>query len=251
MPDAPTVVRDLSTATGVAAHWHDDHQIVYASSGVLAVHTSDSRWITPAHRAIWVPAHTVHAHRAYGHTRLHLLGVAVDQDPLGLEEPTVLAVTPLLRELLIAYTELDVADRAAPASRRLLAVALDQLAVARGSEVRVPTPHDPRLHALCAALEADPADGRGLDKWGHEVGASARTLSRLFRQEVGMSFPQWRTQLRLYHALRLLTEGHTVSAVARRCGYASSSAFIDVYHRNLGHTPGSAAPTAPPRGTAP
>jgi AraC-like DNA-binding protein len=238
MPDAPTVVRDLSAATGVDAHWHDDHQIVYASSGVLAVHTDDSRWITPAHRAIWVPAHTVHAHRAYGHTRLHLLGVATDQDPLGLDQPAVLAVTPLLRELLIAYTELDGAARAAPAGRQLLTVALDQLAVAPEPEVRVPTPRDPRLRALCSALEADPGDGRGLDAWGHQVGASARTLSRLFRQEVGMSFPQWRTQLRLYHALRLLAEGHTVSTVAQQCGFASSSAFIDVFRRNLGRTPG-------------
>lgn len=238
LSEAPTETRDLSATVGVDAHWHNDHQIVYASSGVLAVHTDDSRWITPAHRAIWVPAHTVHAHRAYGHTRLHLLGVPTDLDPLGLTGPTVLAVTPLLRELLISFTELDVPDRAAPAGQRLLAVVLDQLATAPEHEVRVPAPRDPRLSALCAALEADPGDHRGLDALGRQVGASARTLTRLFRQELGMSFPQWRTQLRLYHALRLLAERNSVSTVAQRCGFASSSAFIDVFRRSLGHTPG-------------
>jgi AraC-like DNA-binding protein len=237
LPEAPTESRDVAAATGIDAHWHDDHQIVYASSGVLAVHTDDSRWITPAHRAIWVPAGTVHAHRAYGRTRLHLLGVSADADPLALTEPAVLAVTPLLRELLVTYTGLDGPARAAPAGRRLLAVLLDQLTAAPEHEVRVPAPRDPRLRALCAALEADPGDARGLDELGREVGAGARTLTRLFRRELGMTFPQWRTQLRLYLALRLLAEGHTVTAVARRCGFASSSAFIDVFRRHLGHTP--------------
>ena len=54
-----------------------------------------------------------------------------------------------------------------------------------------------------------------------------------------MSFPQWRTQLRLYHALRLLAEGQPVTVVAQRCGFATASAFIDVFRRSLGHTPGS------------
>jgi AraC-like DNA-binding protein len=54
-----------------------------------------------------------------------------------------------------------------------------------------------------------------------------------------MTFPQWRTQLRLHHALLLLTEDLTVTAVAHQCGWSSTSAFIDVFHRAFGHTPGS------------
>ncbi|MET8338388.1 helix-turn-helix domain-containing protein [Streptosporangium canum] len=68
---------------------------------------------------------------------------------------------------------------------------------------------------------------------------SDRTLTRLCRAELGMSFPQWRTQLRLHHALRLLAEGTPVTAVAHQCGWASSSAFIDVFRRAFGHTPGT------------
>ena len=99
-PTAPTAIRELAAAAGVTAHWHDEHQIVYASRGVVAVHTETSRWIAPAHRALWIPAGTVHAHRAYGVTRLHFLGLT--QNPLKLHEPTALTVSPLLRELLIA-----------------------------------------------------------------------------------------------------------------------------------------------------
>ena len=235
LPAAPTTSRDLAATSGITAHWHDENQIVYASRGVVAVHTETSRWIAPAHRALWIPSGTVHSHRAYGVTRLHLLGLT--QNPLQLHEPTALAVSPLLRELLIAYTELD--DRETPAGKRMHMVLLDQLAAASERPVRVPAARDPRLAAVCAALETDPSDNRGLDALGRSASVSGRTLTRLFRDEMGMTFPQWRTQLRLYHALRLLAEGQPVTAVALRCGFATASAFIDVFRRSLGHTPGS------------
>jgi AraC-like DNA-binding protein len=95
------------------------------------------------------------------------------------------------------------------------------------------------LSTLCDILRADPADGRTLAELGREVGASDRTLSRLFRSDLGMTFPQWRTQLRLHAALVLLAGGTPVTAVAHRCGWASTSAFIDVFRRTFGHTPGS------------
>ncbi len=234
-PAAPTTSRDLAAASGVAAHWHDENQIVYASRGVVAVHTETSRWIAPAHRALWIPAGTVHSHRAYGVTRLHFLGLT--QNPLKLNGPTALAVSPLLRELLIAYTELT--DRETPAGKRMRSVLLDQLTTTTEHPVRVPAARDPRLAAVCAVIETDPSDSRGLEALGRTAGASGRTLTRLFREDMGMTFPQWRTQVRLYHALRLLAEGHPVTAVARQCGFATTSAFIDVFRRSLGHTPGS------------
>jgi AraC-like DNA-binding protein len=54
-----------------------------------------------------------------------------------------------------------------------------------------------------------------------------------------MSFPQWRTQLRLYHALRMLADDMPVTTVAHRCGWSSASAFIDVFRRSFGYTPGA------------
>ncbi|RCV47928.1 AraC family transcriptional regulator [Marinitenerispora sediminis] len=237
-PVAPTLVRPLPAGGGVDAHRHDDHQIVYAGRGVLAVTTDAGSWVAPATRAIWIPAGTVHAHRAYGETDLHTVGLPAGENPLRLRTPTVLAVAPLLRELILAYTRAPRGDT--PQRRRLRAVLLDQLRVSpRQQPVHLPAASDPRLAAVCALLRADPADDRTLAALGARVGASGRTLSRLFAAEMGMSFPQWRTQLRLEHALRLLAEGVAVTTVAHRCGWASASAFIDVYRRAFGHTPGS------------
>ncbi|QIK09686.1 helix-turn-helix transcriptional regulator [Streptomyces sp. ID38640] len=234
---APTRTQWLAPGAGIDAHRHDDHQIVYAGRGVLAITTSAGSWIAPATRAIWVPAGTVHAHRAYGELELHLVGLPANTNPLGLGEPTVLSVGPLLRELILACTRTPDDDSAEYG--RLRAVLLDQLRASPQQPLYLPTPTAPQLRELCAILGADPADNRTLAALGKQVGASDRTLSRLFKTDLGMTFPQWRTQLRLYHALVLLAENTPVTAVAHRCGWSSASAFIDVFHRTFGCTPGA------------
>ncbi|MFE6754063.1 AraC family transcriptional regulator [Streptomyces sp. NPDC057684] len=235
-PQAPTRTQTLASGGRIDPHRHDEHQIVYAGSGVLAVTTDAGTWFAPGTRAIWVPAGCVHAHRAHGHLDLHTLGLPARVNPLGLEAPTVLTVDPLLRELILAATRGPYDD--SPESRRLRAVLLDRLRASPQQPLQLPAPTDPRLKAVCDLLYEDPADARPLAALGRESGAGERTLSRLFRRELGMTFPQWRTQLRLYHALRMLAEGEPVTAVAHRCGWSSTSAFIDVFRRAFGCTPG-------------
>ncbi|MEY9484550.1 AraC-like DNA-binding protein [Streptomyces calvus] len=236
-PTAPTRARLLTAGERIDAHRHDDHQIVYAASGVVEVTTDAGTWFAPGTRAIWVPAGTVHAHRAHGRLELHLVGLPADDNPPALHAPAVLAVGPLLRELIVAYAR-DPGDDS-PERARLLAVLRDRLRVSPQQPLRLPTPADPRLAAVCALVHADPADTRTLAALGAATGVGERTLSRLFRREFGMTFPQWRTQSRLYHALRMLADGLPVTTVAHRCGWASASAFIDVFRRSLGSTPGS------------
>ncbi|QHC24604.1 AraC family transcriptional regulator [Streptomyces sp. GS7] len=239
---APTSARWLAPGTGIDAHRHDDHQLVYAGRGVLAVTTGAGSWTAPATRAIWVPAGTVHSHRAHGELELHLVGLPADTNPIDLDQPTVLSVSPLLRELILTCTR-DPADDS-PERRRLRAVLCDQLRVSPQQPLHVPAPAAPQLRTLCEILHADPADNRTLAALGRQVGASDRTLSRLFKADLGMTFPQWRTQLRLSHALVLLAEDTPVTVVAHRCGWSSASAFIDVFRRAFGHTPGRSADAA-------
>lgn len=234
-PDPGTTTSShLSAGEGIAPHRHEEHQVVYASRGVVAVVTGDRSWVAPPNRAIWIPAGTVHHHRMYGRTHLHTLGLAGD-DPLGPGSPAILAVSPLLRELVVTYTAHPAEDSGR--RRRLRAVILDELRTTRQEPLRVPVPRDPRLATVCDLLLADPADPRPLPELAATAAVGPRTLSRLFREELGMTFPQWRTQLRLQLALRLLAEGRPITAVAHRCGWATSSAFTDVFRRTLGVTP--------------
>jgi hypothetical protein len=89
----------------IAAHVHADDQIVYVSSGVIAVTTSTGVWSATPDRAVLTPAHMWHEHRVFGNSRVHALKLA-DTAPreCGSTAPFVFAVDGLLRALLIELT---------------------------------------------------------------------------------------------------------------------------------------------------
>jgi len=147
-------------------------------------------------------------------------------------------VAPLLRELILAATdhspnEIDPTGRA-DLIGQLVLVELKSVPVV---PLHAPLPRDPRLVAICRALIDDPARDEVLEHWADAVGASVRTLARLFRAETGMSFGSWRQQVRLIAALERLAEGQSVALVAHDLGYDSASAFTAMFRRTLGATP--------------
>ena len=219
--------------------WHDhaEQQLLYPSSGLLIVSTTHGSWVVPPQRAVWLPAAVAHAHQAYGATQVRTVAFPVDVNPLGLTQPTVLSVSRLLRELIIAITD----DPARPRDeqRDLKRVALHQLKPAPALQFHLPQPGDERLRDVTAILAENPGSDRTLGELGRAVGAGERTLSRLFRAETGMTFPQWRAQLRLHHSLTLLASGLSVTATAIACGYSTPSAFTAAFHATFGTTPGT------------
>jgi AraC-like DNA-binding protein len=104
-------------------------------------------------------------------------------------------------------------------------------------DVRMPV--EERARQVAEALAADPADGRTLAEWGHEVGASPRTLARAFTADTGLPFGRWRGLLRLRASIAALAAGEPVGNVARHVGYESASAFVAAFRRETGMTPAS------------
>ncbi|MFG1806077.1 AraC family transcriptional regulator [Streptomyces sp. NPDC049040] len=249
--DGPTD-RTLTHRERIDWHFHDQHQLVHPSRGVLRIFTAGGAWVVPPHRAVLIPAGVAHAHQAHGSTRMRTLAFPRSTDlqrtgALRTDRPTVLAVGPLLREVIVALSDAEPAAARSTRQRRTLEqVAIDELRRVDALPLLLPTPADDRLRALGALLHDDPADPRSLAELGAAVGASERTLSRLFHREVGMSFPQWRAQLRLHHSLILLAAGSTVTATATACGYAHTSAFVEAFRHAFGTTPGRHRDPAPP-----
>ncbi|MGH3953834.1 MAG: AraC family transcriptional regulator [Mycobacterium sp.] len=234
-----TGVMSVSAGQRINRHWHEVHQIVYPASGVIAVTTDDGTWIAPPNRALWIPAGAGHEHRFYGPTEFHSVAFDPEKYVVELRTPTVIAVSPLLRELIMTCSVPG--DLPSHEVIRLEVVLIDQLRRSPEQALKLPTPRDQRLAEACALVEDDLTQVWTVTELGRRVGASERTLTRLFRTDMGMTYPQWRTQIRLHHALRLLAEDRPVTYVAHQCGWATPSAFIDVYRRTLGQTPGTYA----------
>src|SRR5258708_2878883 len=173
-------------------HYHDVPQLVYPSSGVLAISAAGGTWVVPPQRAVWIPAGVPRAHPAHGPTQMRALAFppTAGVDAQLRTGPAVVAVSPLLREVIVALTSDDGPPYTARQRENLERVALDQLRRVGQLPVRLPALADDRLRAIAALLRADPAETRTLADLGMMVGASDRTLSRLFRPEARMSLPQ-------------------------------------------------------------
>ena len=222
----------------IPRHRHGVAQLVYATSGVMTVTTRDGAWVVPPLRAVWIPPRVEHAIRMTGAVEMRTVYF---RRALSASLPGtcgVVHVTPLLRELVLRAVAFPKRWRPGGLEARLAAVLVDEIRGAPAVPLHLPQPVDPRARFVARALSADPADARPLAAFARPAGASVRTLARLFRRETGLSFAAWRQQLRLLRALERLAAGDPVTGVALDLGYAGPSAFVAMFRRALGISPG-------------
>jgi AraC-like DNA-binding protein len=220
-------------------HRHRRAQLVFSGENVVTVTTGRSRIVVPPNRGVWVPPEVPHETVGHGVIHMHSVFVRPDHAQHLPKECVAVAISPLLRELI--YAAAGMTEEIAPDTpeHRIAMVILDQLAKLPVVSLQLPMPLDRRVLAVCEALLSNPADERTLPDWGGSVGASTRTLSRLFQEETGMTFHHWRQQARLLAALPRLADGESVTNVALDLGYQTPSAFISMFKSVLGITPGA------------
>jgi AraC-like DNA-binding protein len=227
---------ELSAAFATPSHVHARGQMIGCSRGVVSVLTEGSAWVVPPGYAIWLPPHQVHGGQSFGPGAGWSLYVAPSAcERLFLQTRTV-AVPPLLREAILRATLWD-NDDATSGRQRICELIVDEIASLPAEDLGLPLPRDARLQRIARSLLDHPGDSRTVDEWARWAGITARTLSRRFPQETGLTFTEWRHRARLMRALERLAEGDAVTTVALDLGYSSVSGFIALFRRAFGVTP--------------
>ncbi|MEN8198165.1 MAG: AraC family ligand binding domain-containing protein, partial [Pseudomonadota bacterium] len=152
-------------------HSHARAQLVYAVSGVLTVATDYASWLVPPQQAVWVPPGVTHEVRAAGPVamrNLYLHPNAVQGLP---DECRVIAVSGLLRELILRAADIPGEYPPSAAESRIGLMVLDELRVAAPEPLHLPLPRDRRVKAVTEALTANPGDRRPLAGWARAAGA--------------------------------------------------------------------------------
>jgi AraC-like DNA-binding protein/quercetin dioxygenase-like cupin family protein len=222
----------------IRTHSHLWHQLVYASRGVMTVRTPEGSWVVPTNRGVWVPARTRHSIEMSGRVLMRTLYLVPSLDKSLPDRCKVVAISPLLREVILRMVELDSLSVRRAAHAHLISVLLDHLQIMEADPVHLPIPRDRRAKRIAAILQSEPSEKRSLIELAKIAGASKRTIERIFKLETGLGFGKWRQQLKLGHALRLLAAGDAVTTVAMDVGYDSVSAFISAFRMTFGKTPG-------------
>jgi len=236
--------RTLPVDTHFEPHRHAWSQLAYCASGILQVTVQqaqpggeDITYIVPPSRAVWIAPGARHAVHVLEAAEFRTLYIDASVTPAGWDGCRVIVVSALLRELI---HHLDAVPLPRPREEMLTGLVLDEITHADPQALGVPLPApggDKRLRALCEAVLRSPAERASLAERAAQVGASERTLARLFQSELGTSFQQWRQQAVLAHALPLLARGLPVAPVAAATGYASDSAFTAMFKAAMGQPP--------------
>lgn len=236
LPDTPPAsvrLDQYADGSGASRHQHEQGQWIYALSGMMRIYTEAAVWTLPPLRALWIPPHEPHQVSAVGIVQARSLYIEPEHAlvcPMQTSE-----VSPLVEAMMQVLQE---ENGFTPRAALLIPALLHELKLAQPAlDIALPLPQERRLRRVCEALMQQPANNDQIELWGVRIGASARTLARLFKDETGLSFSQWRDQLRVAEARTRLARGEPVNVIARKLGYQSSSAFIAMFRRVHGASP--------------
>ncbi|WP_017775617.1 AraC family transcriptional regulator [Paraburkholderia kururiensis] len=223
-------------------------QLIRSGSGVLTVRTESALWVAPPGHAVWVLPGVLHRLSSTAPLALHTLyaegepllvpgAAAVPPVAFVPAQGCVVTIDRLTDELLPAAAIFGLGYTEEGAQARLVQVILDRVPQLAVMPLSLFLPRDPRIQRVADMLVTNPADSRVLDELAEAAGVTARTAARLFVRETGLTFGQWRQQLRLLVALEKLGAGASVTQVALEVGYNDVSSFIAVFRDVLGETP--------------
>ncbi|WP_024850975.1 AraC family transcriptional regulator [Hydrogenovibrio kuenenii] len=228
---------EMQKARQTRFHNHPRAQLIYAINGVVRVLTDEGTWLVPPSQAVWIPSGVMHETLAVNKVSVRNLFI----DPTATADlpknVCVFNVSTLLRELILKAVSIGNEYQPDSSEYRIMQVILDTLKEAQPTILHLPMGKDPKLNKVIGELLQTPDNSLTLEEWASYVGASSRTLARLFNKETGMNFGQWRNQLRLIEAIDRLGQGQSVTNVAIDLGYNSPSAFIAMFRKKLGKSP--------------
>lgn len=226
---------DYRAGTELDWHSHTVGQLIYAAVGSMTVRTEGAMFIVPPLMAVWVAPAVGHAIAMHNQVAMRTLYFRSDVLPLPDHRCGVMRVSPLLRELILSRAAGHSTDQAHVGA--VDALIAHEMQTANLEPLALKAPQDRRVRPIVTEILERPADSRSLIAWSKAVGASPRTIERIFLRETNLTFRQWRQQARLLQAVLFLSEGRSVTEVALDVGYASQSAFTYMFRGALGKAP--------------
>jgi AraC-like DNA-binding protein len=211
-------------------HRHRRAHLLYGAA------TDQGDWVVPPQQAVWIAPGVEHEVLMLG-VSTRSLYIEPAAAPASRPACEVIGVSPLLRRLLIEAVEMPLEYDEQARDGVLVTLALLELAQARELPLHIPLPCDPRLLTRCQAFLQHPNIHQSPQDWARELFVSERSFSRLFREQIHMSFGQWRQRACVVLALARLSSGDSVTRIALDLGYESPAAFSTMFRRLIGAPP--------------
>src|ERR1700743_2234232 len=118
---------DYPSGASTGLHAHPRGQLLYAIEGVMIVRSAVGAWVVPPNRAVWLAPELEHEVRMSGAVTIRTLFVDPQVAPHLPGTSCVIAVSSLLRELIVAAMRVPLAYEPDTRDERLMRLLLDEL----------------------------------------------------------------------------------------------------------------------------
>lgn len=238
-PDAiPSPVVGIAAAVGQhdsGMHRHNKGQLLYAPQGCITFALQDMICVLPPNKAVWIPPGTVH--RAIMTNVVEYRSLYFDGEVFcGPSHIVVIEVNELLRALINTMA-LWPWENTLESCRYYSQLFWHEFQHAKRHSYRLPLPQDKRLVTLVEAIKNPDYLLPDLVSLATQIGASSKTITRIFKAQTGMTYQEWKQQWRLIKSIELLCQLVPVAEVAHQLDFSSDSAFIAFFKKLTGQTP--------------
>lgn len=224
-------------------HQHQKGQLLYAEGGIIHIYINDRHWYLPARCFMWIPANTEHSIVTKSKNGdLYNFYFEGDNSPFY-NDPNIYFASDLVREMIL-YTKfwkgsIDKQLHAKYHFMKALKANLPEMdSIKMPITIQHPYPKNQKLIAIARFLFNNIDKNYSLDEIAKEFGVSPRTLSRKFKEDIGMNYVRFLRSVRMTKALELIAENrYNMYEVAMMVGYSSLSAFSNIFFKLTGIRP--------------
>jgi AraC-like DNA-binding protein len=226
----------------IPSHSHKKAQLLYTEGGIVYVVANKKRYFLPARHFMWIPSDVEHSiHPSSEKVIMRNLYFPKDKDEDEFyNKLAIYPITDLLLELLFFTnrwngdlvpntTDFDVVK----AIKLLLPkVCTHQLPLI------LPYPKDERLIAVIEFIDANLENTIYLPELASQFRFTEKTLSRLFKKDLNLTFVQYLTTKRILKFIQLVLEKkYSISNASIAVGYKSMPTFSNTFYKIMRQRP--------------
>ena len=224
-------------------HYHAKGQLLYAEGGIIHVFVEEKHWYLPARCFMWIPPNRNHSILTNSRNG-DLYNFYFDSDESDFyNEPDIYFANDLLREMILYTRDWEgIITEKTPSKYFFLKALKANLPQMESNKLPItiqhPFPKEENLIKIARFLTQNLEKNNSLDDIAKEFGYSTRTLSRKFKEKVGMSYVRFLRSLRITKSLQLIAENqYNMYEIAMQVGYNSLSSFSTIFSKVMGMTP--------------
>lgn len=233
IPDAIFLIH-FNSEFLLPAHTHEKGQLIYIQGGVAYIHLVDKTLVIPARHYVWIPKKVQHFISMDKSVKISSLYFFVDENDSQpfFNKGGIYPMTPLLSQMLTYaqkwngnVTQTDSGFQFLSGIKSILPDISK-----KALPIVLPTTDNQRMTPVLKYMQSHLFETLTLVSVCRETGFSQRTLTRLFKETMSISFLQYFKLLKMIKAIEMMLETeNSLSEIAYILGYNSVSSFSNIF----------------------